>query len=91
VEKELMNECEDGDALIIVHKKFGFVRAWAQQDYKKFGGDGLAIFKVAINSDNMPGIHEMTVNTNEWDIYHDDDPVVLKMIMDKHVPLWLTR
>lgn len=88
--KEKQNEFTKGDALILESKKFGFVRAWANEDYSRYAGD-LAYFEVNVNSANMPGITQMRINTNHFEIYKDDDPVVLKRILDAHVPYWITR
>jgi len=86
----MVNYIEKGDALIIIHSKFGFVRAWARQDYEPLAG-GSASFGVNVNSDSMPGITEMTVNTNQWDVYKIDDPALLQLLLNEYVPLWVSR
>ena len=84
------NIIKKGSALILVHSKFGFVRAWAQDDYERVSG-GLASFEVTVNSENMPGVHEMTINTNQWEVYKNDDPKLLKILIEKFVPPWIVR
>lgn len=79
-----------GDALIIHHPKIGYVWAWAKEDFP-IGGSGSAIFKVAVNSELLPGVYEMTVNINQWTIYTADDPDVLKVIAQGFLPKWMER
>lgn len=69
---------EAGDSLIIHSPKTGYMRAWAREDKDEFLG--IALFKVAINSAALPGVSEMTINLNTWDVWADDDIEVLKEI-----------
>jgi len=75
---------EKGDKLILFHKKYGFVRAYSAEDQHIFPG-GLARLAINVNSENLPGIWEAVINTNEWEIYSADDIKVLKKIADTFV------
>jgi len=81
---------EKGDNLVLFHEKFGFVRAFAVENHSNSPGT-LAIFKVGINSESLPGITAMTINTNQWNVYHEDDLEMLKKVLDAYVPYWMTR
>lgn len=81
---------KSGDPVILVNEKFGFVRAWIREDYERVSG-GLATCLVSVNSQNMPGIGDMTINTNQWDIYKADDPALLKLLINEYIPLWISR
>ena len=76
--------------IVIYNKQFGFVRAWAKQDFEKAAG-GSAIFAVGVNSASMSGIDDMTINVNQWEIYSKDDVDLIKKLLDKFVPYASTR
>lgn len=81
---------KNGQALILHNKEIGFVRAWAAEDHSGVAG-GSALFRVNVNSPQLPGIAEAIINTNQWDVYLEDDPVVLKKISDTYVKLASVR
>ena len=70
-------------ALILVQPKIGYVRAWSKEDKPEF--DGLAYLRVTVNSDKLPGISEMVINTNQWEVYDANDIEILKKIADASV------
>lgn len=75
------------DELYIYSKTTGYMKAWAQES--KEGFTGLAYFRVAINSKSLPGVSEMTINLNTWDVWLADNPEVLKKIAESFIrPEW---
>lgn len=79
-----------GDAVILYHLKIGFVRGFAREDWEWKAG-GLAYFEASINSEVLPGVERMMVNTNQWDVYAADDPEILKKIAQVYVKPFSTR
>jgi hypothetical protein len=78
---------ETNDELYIYSKATGYLKAWAQQTKGVF--EGMAYLKVAINAKTLPGISEMTINTNTFDVWQADNPVVLKRIAENFIhPEW---
>lgn len=76
--------------IILYQPKIGFVRGTAKEDWEWHAG-GLARFDAYINSELLPGVQEMSVNTNIWEIYADDDPEILKKIAVEYVKPFQTR
>lgn len=77
----------ENDELYIYSKTTGYMKAWAQETKDSF--TGLAYLKVQINSKSLPGISDMTINTNTFDVYQADNPEVLKKIAETFVqPEW---
>ena len=80
-----------GDAVILHQpKKNWFVRGWAMQDWEWLAG-GIARFEASVNSETLPGVSEIVVNTNTWDVYAADDPEILKKIAQEYVKPEYTR
>lgn len=83
---------EDGikekDKLYIFSPTTGFLHALALEDREPFGW---ATFRVAINSEALPGIQEMVINTNTFDVWKDDNPEVLKKIAQQYIKPHITR
>lgn len=78
---------EANDELYIYSKATGYLKARAQETKTRF--EGLAYLKVAINAKTLPGISEMTINTNTFDVWQADNPVVLKKIAESFIhPEW---
>jgi hypothetical protein len=77
------------DKLILKSKEIGYVRGWAMEDEPGLGGP--AYFKVGVNSVALPGICEMVININFWDVYHEDDPKILKEIMNAYIKPAISR
>ncbi len=78
---------KDTDELYIYSKATGYLKAWAQETKARF--EGLAYLKVAINAKTLPGISEMTINTNTFDVWQADNPEVLKKIAESFIhPEW---
>lgn len=71
-------------AIILVHKELGYVRAWAV-DAADFRPGGSSLFRASVNSPVLPGISEAVFNTNIWAVYDEYDPEVLKKIADTFV------
>ena len=82
-------DVKNGDELILVQSKLGFVRGWAAEDKGQL--EGLAYLSVHVNSAELPGVSEMTVNVNSWDVTHANAPVILKKIAEKYVRMDLVR
>lgn len=79
---------ETNDELYIYSKTTGYLKAWAQET-KENRSTGLAYLKVTINAKTLPGIPEMTINTNTFDVWQADNPEVLKKIAETFVqPEW---
>lgn len=77
----------ENDELYIYSKTTGYMKAWARETKDSF--TGLAYLKVQINSKSLPGISDMTINTNTFDVYQADNPEVLKKIAETFVqPEW---
>lgn len=77
------------DELYIYSKTTGYMKAWAYED--KEGFTGLAYFRVAINSKSLPGVSEMVINLNTWDVWLADNPEVLKKIAESFIRPELER
>lgn len=78
---------KDADELYIYSKATGYLKAWAQETKARF--EGLAYLKVAVNAKTLPGIAEMTINTNTFDVWQADNPEVLKKIAESFIhPEW---
>lgn len=71
-----------GDTLIIRSQTTGYMRAWAEEDKSNSPGDS-ALLKVMVNSAALPGVTEMEINTNTWDVWLGDDVTVLKKIAEE--------
>lgn len=78
-------EFKKGEEIILHSEKYGIVRAWAAEDHSVLAGS-LSIFRVNVNSESMPGISEMTINTNHWKVYHIDDPEMFKKVLEFLAP-----
>jgi len=77
----------DTDELYIYSPATGYLKAWSEETKAEF--EGLAYLKVAINSKTLPGVTRMTINTNTFDVWKADNPVVLKKIADTFIkPEW---
>ena len=85
----MKNDFSSGDKLILFNSKIGYVRAVAMETKAAF--EGLAYFRVGVNAEALPGVSEMVINVNSWDVYPEDDPKVLKDILNMAVPYHLTR
>lgn len=79
---------ETNDELYIYSKATGYLKAWAIET-KENRSTGLAYLRVTINSKTLPGISEMTINTNTFDVWQADNPEVLKKIAESFIhPEW---
>lgn len=77
----------ENDELYIYSKTTGYMKAWAQETKTRF--QGLAYLKVTVNSKSLPGVSDMTINTNTFDVWQADNPEVLKKIAEQFVqPEW---
>lgn len=75
------------DAIYLYSKTTGYMKGWARETKGYF--EGLAYLKVEINSASLPGVSEMTVNTNTFDVWLAENPEVLKKIAESYVkPEW---
>lgn len=83
------NDIKEGEKLVLSHPEIGYVRATAAEDGP--APIGLAFFRVYVNSSSLPGVSEMVVNVNFWDVFREDDPGLLKGILNAHVPYHMTR
>lgn len=78
---------KDTDELYIYSKATGYLKAWAREIKEPY--EGLAYLKVGINAKTLPGISEMTINTNTFDVWQADNPEVLKKIAESFIhPEW---
>ncbi len=80
---------EYGDALYLYSETTGFIRAYAEETKGPY--QGLAYLKVSLNSAALPGISEMTVNTNTFDVWKADNPEVLTKIAETYIKPEYTR
>lgn len=78
-----------GEKVILHHKAIGFVRGTMEEDFTI--GPGTAIYNVYVNSELLPGVDKMTLNVNQWELYREDDPKVLKKIATEFVKPYWTR
>lgn len=77
----------NGDTLYIYSPKTGYLSARARETKGEF--EGLAYLMVRIDSKNLPGISEMTINTNTFDVWQAENPEVLKEIAEAFIqPEW---
>lgn len=81
----IFDDIKKGTKLILNHPVLGFVRATAAEDYSRMAGAS-AVFDVYVNSETLLGVSAMTINTNTWEVYDQDDPEILKKIVDKYLP-----
>lgn len=78
---------KDADELYIYSKATGYLKAWARETKGPY--EGLAYLHVEINAKTLPGISEMTINTNTFDVWQADNSVVLKKIAESFIhPEW---
>lgn len=78
------------DGIIIHNKKLEiYAQAWAMEDCPGLGET--ALFRVSLNSVDFPGISEMVINLNWWDVYRDDDVYILKRIRDVYLSREIVR
>lgn len=75
---------EANDELYIYSKATGYLKAWARETKTGRLGE-LAYLKVQINAKTLPGISDMTINTNIFDVWQADNPVVLKKIAESFI------
>lgn len=79
---------KNGQEILLHSPQFGWIRGWAREDKGEY--EGLAYFKVEINSKAMLGVSEMTINVNTWEVYDADDVEALKKIAKTvTVPEWV--
>lgn len=77
----------ENDELYIWSKTTGYMKARAGEDKHEFFG--LAYFRVTLNSKALPGVSEMVINTNTFDVWPADHPEVLKKIAESFIqPEW---
>lgn len=78
----------ENDELYIYSNMTGYMKALAGET-KENRSTGLAYLRVYINSKTLPGISDMTINTNTFDVYRSDNPEVLKKIAETYIrPEW---
>lgn len=78
---------KDADELYIYSKATGYLKAWARETKGPY--EGLTYLKVQINAKTLPGISDMTINTNTFDVWQADNPEVLKKIAESLIhPEW---
>lgn len=78
----------ENDELYIYSPATGYLKAWAQESKTGRLGE-LAYLDVSINAKTLPGVSGMTINTNLFDVWKADNPVVLKKIADTFIkPEW---
>ena len=78
---------KEDDELYIYSPATGYLKAWSGETKGEY--EGLAYLEVTINSKSLPGITEMTINTNTFDVWKADNPEVLKKIAETFVqPEW---
>ena len=80
---------KNGQPLILWEKKIGYVLARSFEDKGAF--EGLAFLHVTVNSEALPGVYEMVINTNTWEVWDAEDPVILKRIVKAHVRPFSSR
>lgn len=80
---------KDTDELYIYSKATGYLKAYAQETKGQF--EGLAYLKVYINAKTLPGISDMTINTNTFDVWRADNLDVLKRIAESFIDPEVTR
>lgn len=80
-------DVSNDDSLYIFHEKFGFLRAWAEQDKQDLLGTS-AYLDVGLQTGDkiLPGVAKMTINTNYWDVYAENDPEGLTKMAEYFVP-----
>lgn len=79
---------KDTDELYIYSKATGYLKAWANET-KTGRLVEPAYLKVTINAKTLPGISEMTINTNTFDVWQAGNPEVLKKIAESFIhPEW---
>lgn len=77
----------ENDELYIYSKATGYMKAWARETKDQY--HSLATLKVMINSKTLPGIDELRINTNTFDVWQADNPEVLKKIAAMYIqPEW---
>lgn len=78
---------EANDELYIYSKATGYLKAWARETKGPY--EGTALLRVQINAKSLPGISDMTINTNTFDVWQADNTVVLKKIAESFIhPEW---
>lgn len=78
---------KDTDELYIYSKTTGYLKAWSRETRGPY--EGLAYLKVQISAKTLPGISDTTINTNTFDVWQADNPVVLKEIAESFIhPEW---
>lgn len=78
---------ETNDELYIYSKATGYLLAWTKES--KRPNEGLAYLRVGLNAKTLPGVSEMTINTNTFDVWQADNLEVLKKIAENFIhPEW---
>lgn len=80
---------EYGDSLYLYSKTTGFIRAQSVDIRGQY--ESFAFLKVALNASALPGVVEMTVNTNTFDVWKADNPEVLTKIAEAYIKPEYTR
>lgn len=78
-----------GQELIIFQNDIGYVLAVAPETKGEF--EGLAYLRVGVNSANLPGISEMIINTNEWEVHDASSVEILTRIKNQYMRPYSTR
>jgi len=80
-------DVKTGDKLVLFNKEsnLGPIRAFAAEDKEDMIGD-TAYLKVDLYASNL-GLSSMTLNVNYWDVYKDDDPKLVTVLLNYYQPL----
>lgn len=71
---------EKNDKLIIFNKALGYTYAQALEDKEQYTGS--AMLRVAVNSKTLPGVFEMQISVNDWDVWKEESLDGLKQALD---------
>lgn len=78
------DDVKKNDEIYIWSKTTGFMLAHAAET-KENRITGLAYFRVYLNSKALPGVTEMVINVNTWDVWLATNPEVLRKIADSFI------
>lgn len=85
----LHEEVVKDDKLLIWSEKTGFMWGWAKEDKNEFSG--LAYFQVSINAAALPGVNNMSINLNTFDVWKADNPEGLLKVAQHYVKMDVVR
>lgn len=82
----MMNDDVDkGERIIIFNAQIGYMIATAAEPKRTSPGDS-AVFRVLLNQRKFPGVSQMDINVNQWDVWSFSNTIALQEVAKEAMP-----